>query len=345
MSSLQATLPSFSTVTRVIGVLTISACLVKVYNILILYLRPSGLARFRHKSRNGDGPWAMVTGASDGIGLQFANELASQGFNVVIHGRNHEKLSRVQSQLQTKFPAQSFRTLVANAGTMTSITHQPGGLGKFEPVDFKAIQQSLDDINLTVLVNNAGGGNSDDPADPTCQPLREASEARIVNNLSLNGLFPLLLTRTLLPNLMRNSPSLVLNISSMADKGLPLLATYGASKSFLMTATRTLRLEMQMEGGSEKDVEMLGVRIGKVTGASGHKETPSLFIPSAQTMAKAALARAGYDNGVVEGYWGHALQKYITYIIGMLSRAVEDNMLTMIMRQQREHYDALKKAQ
>ncbi|ETS87871.1 hypothetical protein PFICI_01699 [Pestalotiopsis fici W106-1] len=336
--------PTFSAVTRVVGILTILGCLVKIFNLLALYLRPSGLGRFIHKSRNGDRPWAMVTGATSGIGLAFAHELASHGFNVVIHGRNHDKLSRVLSQLQAAFPMQSFKSVIANAATMTRTADQSISSGKFEMVDFKAIQESLSSINLTVLINNAGGGHCGSPTDPTCQPLRESSEDRIVGDFSLNGLFPLLLTRALLPDLMRNSPSLVMNISSVADKGLPLLTTYGASKSFIMTATRSLRLEMQMEKDAQKDVEILGIRIGKVTEAGGHKEAANLLLPSAQTMAKAALARAGHDNGVVVGYWGHALQLLITQIIGLLPRSVEDNVLVKIMDQQREYYDHLKQS-
>ena len=57
---------------------------------------------FRHedlKKYRGTDSWAVVTGGSDGIGLAFAKRLASRSFNVVITGRNEEKLERVVKQL------------------------------------------------------------------------------------------------------------------------------------------------------------------------------------------------------------------------------------------------------
>jgi short-subunit dehydrogenase len=70
-----------------------------------------------------------------------------------------------------------------------------------------------DGIYLTVLVNNAGGG----PVDPVCQPIWESAELQTIENVSLNALFPLQLTRVLLPILLRNSPSLIINVSTVVD--------------------------------------------------------------------------------------------------------------------------------
>lgn len=254
-------------VLSVIGVSTLSVFLLKLLNLLVVYLRPSGLDRYAHKSSTGEDPWALVTGSSGGVGFSLVHELAASGFNVVLHGRNRETLSQLKSQLQDAFPKRSFRILVAEAEAVSGVTYlntTPQQLGnpKPTPVDFAAIQRELDDIHLTVLINNAGGG----PINPTYLLLAESSEARITANASFNALFPVHLARALLPNLIRNAPSLMINISSFTDEGFPLLTSYGASKAFLMAATASLRMEMEMEG---KDVEVLGLRLGKVTGARG----------------------------------------------------------------------------
>ncbi len=321
----------------VIGLATVSLSLLRFLSLIRVYIRPSRLARYAHPSPSGQEPWAMVTGASDGIGRCFVNQLAASGFNVVLHGRNREKLSRVVSELEKTFPARSFRIVVAEAGAVACSTAyldpapRDGGDRRPTPVDFKAIQRELDDLNLTVLVNNVGGG----PKNPTCRSLSETPEDVVTSNVSLNALFPLHLTRALLPNLARHGPSVVMNISTLVDDGLPLLTSYSASKVFIMAATRAVRLEVEMEGLAN-DVEILGVKVGKTTGASGFTNSASVFMPSADTMAKAALSRIGYNNGIVAGYWAHALQELSMNVIALLPQRIADKTMLIAMKREKE---------
>ncbi|KAK2753970.1 short chain dehydrogenase [Colletotrichum kahawae] len=318
-----------------VDVFTIGIVIIKAINLITIYTLPSRLSRYAHTSSSGDAPWALVTGASDGIGQALAHELAIQGFNVVLHGRNHTKLSAALSRLRAKHPEQSFRLLIADASTVPCMNCI--GSGQIStttadssqiPPDFEAIQADLSDLNLTMLINNAGGG----AVNPICLPLSESSATRITGNISLNALFPLHLTRVLLPILRRNAPALVMNISSMADQGFPLLASYSASKQFLMNMTRAVGLESRLDDG-DKTVELLGVRIGRVTDVSHCKEPPSLFTPDSQTMARAALARSGHGNGIVVGYWAHALQQLGT---NLLPTWAQDRVFMDVMRQERE---------
>ncbi|OAA61364.1 short chain dehydrogenase/reductase [Cordyceps fumosorosea ARSEF 2679] len=297
-----------------VGLLTAVVAVTRALQFVSVYLLPSRIARYAH-STNGQPPWALVTGASDGIGRGFAAELAKQGFNVVLHGRNRAKLTSVMSLLRERHPDRSFRILIADASRVACLncirpaqgqshTHEPDeAVAAASPTDFDALRTALDGLNLTVLVNNAGGG----AVNPTFLSLGESSEARITGNVSLNALFPLHLTRALLPTLRRNSPSLVLNVSSLADNGLPLLVSYCASKRFLLTMTEAVVREMKLLGRGG-DVELLGIRVGKTTNTAYFTEKPSFFTPDSQTMARAALEKAGYGHGVVVGYWAHALQ-------------------------------------
>ncbi|KAM3515783.1 hypothetical protein MY11210_000554 [Beauveria gryllotalpidicola] len=292
-----------------IGLLTAVVAVTRAVQFVSVYLLPSRIARYAHTT-NGHPPWALVTGASDGIGRGFAAELAMQGFNVVLHGRNRAKLASVMSQLQDRHPDRSFRILIADASKVACLNcirpvhgQDDGSSAAAPPADFDALRTDLEGLNLTVLVNNAGGG----AVNPTFLSLGESSEARITGNVSLNALFPLHLTRALLPTLRQNSPSLVVNVSSLADNGLPLLVSYCASKRFLLTMTEAVVREMKLLGRGG-DVEFLGVRVGKTTNTAYFTEKPSLFTPDSQTMARAALEKAGYGHGVVVGYWAHALQ-------------------------------------
>jgi 17beta-estradiol 17-dehydrogenase / very-long-chain 3-oxoacyl-CoA reductase len=273
----------------------------------------------------------LVTGASDGIGRAFAQELAAQGFNVVLHGRNQAKLDAVKDQLQRNHPSRSFRILMADASAVACANCIPTELHQqhTEALDFKTLGAALEGLHLTILINNAGGG----PTNPIYTLLMDSSEERVTRNVSLNALFPLHMMRQFLPVLSRSGPSLIINISSMADKGFPLLSSYGPSKQFLMTLTRSVGLEMSLGDRPGLDqVEVLGVRVGRVTGVSAFKEEPSLFTPSARDMARAALSRAGYGHGCVIGYWSHALQNLG---FSMLPAWLEDRVMQDVMRGER----------
>lgn len=329
-------LAALTQIASVVGAVTVSAILIKALNFIVLYAKPSRLDRYAHKSPTGEEPWALVTGASAGVGRALIHELAAHGFNVVLHGRSRERLSRAASELQKAFPERSFRFLIADPEAVAAAvaTGDSNTGPEPVPVDFDAIQRELDDIRLTVVINNVGGG----PVDPCCASLKDSPEATVAKTISLNALWPWHLSRVLLPNLIRNSPSVLINVSSMADQGLPLIATYGAGKAFLMTATRALRLEMAMEGLGSK-VEVLGVRLGKVTGARDFTERPSLFVPNAGTVARAILARAGHDNGIVAACWRHALAESIGSVVAPFPRSIQDKFVLAIMRQQREELD------
>jgi len=355
-------LTSSSTIFNTIGIITATIFLIRALNLIAIYLRPSRLSRYAHTSPSGREPWALVTGSSDGIGLAMARELASAGLNVIIHGRNGEKLSRVRDSLQKAFPKRSFRVLVADASAVACVAHAPSQAqsellahGTAEtpevaakPVNFEAIRSQLKNIHLTILINNVGGG----PRSPRFVPLTEMPEQKLISNISLNALFPLNLTRALLPLLKRNSygnkPTLVLNVSTLIDTGVPLLCSYSASKAFIMAFTRAVRWELAMEkgekeeeegegGGGNGDVEVLGVRVGRVTDADGSTAPPSFFMPDSRTMAKAALARAGYGYGVVVGYWKHALLYYCNAcVVAVAPRWAGDGILMAAMRRERE---------
>ncbi|UKZ89593.1 uncharacterized protein TrAFT101_004638 [Trichoderma asperellum] len=287
-----------------IGAIAVAALAIKAASAIVVHLLPSNLQRYAHVSADGRPPWALVTGASDGIGRALADELSLQGFNVVLHGRNQAKLDVAKSELQKRHPGRAFRTLIADASTVQCVNClQAGETPSQHSLSFDAIKDALQDLHLTVLINNAGGG----PTNPVYLSLDDSSESRITGNVSVNALFPLHLIRVLLPHLAQSSPALIMNISSMADAGFPLLASYSASKQFLMTLTRVINLEIALLGRA--DIECLGIRVGNVTSVSHNKEAPSFFTPSADIMARAALDRAGHGHVVVTGYWAHALQQ------------------------------------
>lgn len=293
------------------------------FRAVLTYLRPTNVQRFLHSSKDGRPAWALVTGASDGIGKNFAAQLADAGFNVVLHGRNPAKLDGVASTLRDEYPHRQFKTLVADASkiacvgcihdrsklhaddaSLASSSTVSSSSSAYDKLDFEALAAQLKDLHLTVLVNNAGGG----PVDPMFASLVDSPELRITNTVAVNGLFPIHLTRVLLPQLAANGPSLVLNVSSLSDSGFPLIAPYSSSKAFLLAWAKAARLELALDGQSDK-VEMLTVRVGKVTDVSLIRQAPSLFVPPSHVIAKSCLSRVGKGSGNVIAHWSHAIQQ------------------------------------
>lgn len=317
---------STPTTTAILTTLGFLAAAKVTYNLgafIALYLVPSKLSRYLHSSPTGKPPWALITGATDGIGRALAHELAGHGFNVVIHGRNPTKLAATEKELRAAHPGREFRALRVDAGLVGCASCLEGGETK--ALDFSSIVEELSDIHLTVLVSNAGGAPN-----PVYRTLDKVDPITIAGNVSLNALFPLHLLSQLIPTLVRNSPSLVMTIGSLSDYGLPLLSVYGPSKSFLMTLTNCVARDMRLEG---RDVEVIGMRTGRVTGVTHLKEKATVWLPDARTLARAALGRVGCGRAEVVPYWGHAV---LQRVMDALPEGVRERVFLRIMTRLRE---------
>lgn len=249
------------------------------------YLRPSTLV----KTYNPTGTnWALVTGATDGIGFGFAQELCARGFNVILHGRNAEKLQRRQRELQAEFPNAKLGFVVRDAQNITN---------DIDGVDDE-VRRIVGADSLTVLINNVGGETRPSTL------LKEYTFEDVDATVSRNATFMIQITRALARQLEENSPALVMNVSSVAAFGLPYITAYGATKGFVDSFTRSLRAEFGAEG---KDVNVMGLRVAEVKTA-GYDIKSTLFVPEARVLAGASLNRVGCGDEIVWAYFWHWLQ-------------------------------------
>jgi 17beta-estradiol 17-dehydrogenase / very-long-chain 3-oxoacyl-CoA reductase len=125
------------------------ACLTKLRSILdflwFYFLRPTN--RWQ-KYLQGPSPYAVITGATDGIGKSTAQELYDKGFNLIIHGRNEKKLMDVVAEIQS---AKSKKT-----GKVQDVKYFLEDANK-AGIDFEGIAKRFEGLNVTILVNNVGG--------------------------------------------------------------------------------------------------------------------------------------------------------------------------------------------
>ncbi|RMY79408.1 hypothetical protein D0863_00010 [Hortaea werneckii] len=101
----------------ILGTSVAAISLLKLVRHLWGYVRPSKLQIYCHSET---GSWALVTGASDGIGRGFVDELLSNGFNVLLHGRNQSKLEGIVKELAQKHPKRTIDFVIADASSNDS---------------------------------------------------------------------------------------------------------------------------------------------------------------------------------------------------------------------------------
>jgi uncharacterized protein len=173
--------------------------------------------------------YALITGASKGIGKAIAEELASRRINLLLVARDAALLQELSQTLQQQYQIEA----------------------DFLALDL-AIPNAVQELNnwietqhyrIHILVNNAGYGLSGPFTDYTIDEHKAM--------MQVNMTVPVELTATLLPQLKANQPSYVLNIvSSAAYQSVPGLTTYAASKSFMLSFSRGLRYELRNRGVS-----------------------------------------------------------------------------------------------
>ena len=165
--------------------------------------------RARPPLRERYGEWALVTGASAGIGAAFARAFAKEGISCVLTARREDRLRELAAELESRHGVKTRIVAVDLA--------MPGGA--------EELLRASADLDIAILVNNAGFGGAGrfDKLDPGW--LRRMVE--------LNCAVPVVLTRTLLPAMRERGRGAVIFVGSVAGcQPLPLHSLYAATKSF-----------------------------------------------------------------------------------------------------------------
>lgn len=319
------TLTILTKVTITAGSLSLANALFQTLRAAYARFKPSQLARYQHapaldtESSKNTRAWALVTGASDGLGLAFSKVLAGKGFNVVLHGRNETKLAKVAARIESEYQV-STRTLILDA---TDYAHSSADYARFD----QTVLSVLSDLNLTVLINNVGGVVM---VKPSLNKFDQILPAHVDDLINANARFPAQLTRVVIPLLERNQPGLIINVSSgAAIAGAPWNVTYSASKAFNSRFSSGLKTELRAEG---KDIECLALEVlfTATPGVDRGEDDLSLLMPSPQTVAKSSLGLVGSGYIAVTPYLPHAVQRNVLlWVAGFSERWLENQMTDM----------------
>lgn len=169
----------------------------------------------------------LITGASTGIGAEFARQFAERGHDLIVVARSADKLDQLAAQLR-----ETHGVAVTVVPMDLSVPTAAGDLWQ---------QTNSLGLEVDVLVNNAGFGTHCDVADADPQRLEDAVE---LNCRTLVGA-----TARYLPQMRARGRGTIINIASTAAfQPLPSMAVYGASKAFVLSFTEALWAEEREHG-------------------------------------------------------------------------------------------------
>ena len=179
--------------------------------------------------------WAVVTGATAGIGEGFTYELIKRGVNVLAISRSQSKLDDLSKSVTTKY-----------ASTGATVETLVVDFANENPVDYaKKIRDAVANKKVTVLVNNVGVNNKDN------KPFYflDQEEADFDSLVSVNINAPLYVTKAVMPRMVENKGGVVLNLSSYTAKyPVGMNAVYSATKSFVDSWSQALTAEYASKG-------------------------------------------------------------------------------------------------
>lgn len=220
------------------------------------------------------GEWALVTGASSGIGLEFARALAERGMNLVLSARREDRLREIAAELEARWRVS---TRVAPA----DLSNADGR---------EALLDALGGIEIGLVVANAGFG--------LAGRVDKVDAQRLVEMIEVNCVAPVELAARLAPAMLRRGRgAIVVTGSAAAHQPMPLHAVYAASKAFVQFFGEALAAELRAGG-----VDVLVLEPGRTeTGfQSAAGQTSQGGEDPAQVVAE-ALAALGRRTSLIPG--------------------------------------------
>ena len=257
------------------------------------------------------GPWAVVTGASEGIGAAFAAELASKGLNLVLVARREDRLEAISRELASKFRVEV----------------------RIQPTDLASKSSALglyintEDLDVGLLVAAAGFGTSGPMLltnDRVESDLVEVNCAAVLQQCLHYG-------RRMAA---KGRGGLVLFSSVVAFQGAPFSANYAASKAYIQALAEGMGEELKADG-----VDVLSVAPGPI--ASGFAARANMNLGQTMTpevVARVSIAALGKQRTVRPGW----LSKLLGWGLSTAPRFLRVQIMGSIMANMTKHQRSAK---
>jgi hypothetical protein len=261
---------------------------------------PARGGRAARRLRARYGPWAVVTGASSGIGREIARGLAKAGFDLVLVARGRDALEELAAELE--------RTHAVGTRVLALDLAAPGGA--------EEVEEATRALDVGLLVAAAGFGTSGRLVDA---PLESEREMLAVNCGAVLALVHGFGRRFR----ARGGGGIVLLGSLLGFQGTPFAANYAATKAYVQSLAEGLALELRPAG-----VNVFCSAPGPThSGFAARAGMRMGLAQSARSVARATLARMGRPGTIHPG----ALTRLLTWSLAPLPRAARVRIMGRIM--------------
>lgn len=175
--------------------------------------------------------WAVITGASSGIGKEFARELAKNGFSLFLVARRKDRLEELKEELINEIAYEDFQCIVMEKD-----------LRNLEEI--REVYTETKDYNVDILINSSGFGDLGE--------FVETDMSKEMDMMDVNIRALHILTKMFLIDFVKRDSGYILNVASSAGlmPGGPYMATYYATKSYVVSLTSGIAGELRKRKSS-----------------------------------------------------------------------------------------------
>ena len=271
-------------------------CLYIIFKIIIILYKKFIRKPLNLTERYGEGSYALITGATDGIGKEFCIQLAKLKFNLILVSRNIEKLKNVSDELKKKYI--NLKTILIEFDFSK----------KFSIKDYENYFVNNNDIknlDISILINNIGISQRELFSNYTLEFIMDTININIVSQSLLTKIF-------INKFLNRNKKCAIISMSSYSAT-LPLILSsiYCASKIYDDYLIRAIA-----EENKGKNIDFLSVRPQYVNTPSRAEHKKEFKAISTEECVTGIFQDLGYET-VTNGYWSHCIKGVIFDIFGM----------------------------
>ncbi|KAF2188578.1 NAD(P)-binding protein [Zopfia rhizophila CBS 207.26] len=260
------------------------------------------------------GSWALITGASDGIGKEFALALASKGYNLILVSRTESKLESLASDIASKHGGKISTKILAM------------DFARNDDIDYGRLKKLVEGLDISILINNVGLSHS------IPVPFVETPQKEMRDIIMINCMATLRVTQLIAPGMISRKRGLILTMASFGGAfPTPLLATYSGSKAFLQQWSTALGSELAPHG-----VRVNLVQSHLITTAMSKIRKSSALVPNPRQFVKVVLGKIGRSGGAQNiaftstPYWSHGImQWFLINLLGDRNRILVDRNRVM----------------
>ncbi|MEM1248181.1 MAG: SDR family oxidoreductase [Acidobacteriota bacterium] len=247
------------------------------------------------------GPWALVTGASEGIGKALARELAAQGLSLVLVARRGERLQELANELRRD---RRVETLVL-------------ALDLARPEAIVELDEATRSLDVGLVVAAAGFGSSGSFLDSELDNEIDMLNVNCRAALEMSHVFGQRLRE-------RGRGGLILMSSLLAFQGVPRASNYAATKAYIQSLAEALHIELAPHG-----VDVVASAPGPVRSGFAERADMTMSMTSSpEAVAKGTLRALGRRTTVRPG----ALSKALEWSLKTLPRPGRVRILQQVMR-------------